>query len=455
MAEEDIDGIGDLETAKGLLREQRRVIESLVQRIAELEAKMRRGQRQAAPFSKDKRKEEPKKPGQKQGHPPAHREVPQKVDQIVEAKVSKACPGCGGKLIEERVEVQYQVDLPRPIPVQVTQFNVHIATCEACQMRVQGRHAEQTSDALGAAGVQIGPNAIGLGIEMKHGLGVSYGKAARVLSTISTLKIERSTLVRADKRVADKLQPTYQQLMLRLRGSEAVNVDETGWRINADNAWLWVFTNDALSVYVIERSRAHEVAERVLGQDFAGVVGCDCFLAYDPLPYRQNKCAAHLLRRCKELIECKSGRAVKFSHAVAALLREAIVLKKQHAILSPDAYTRACAACETKLDTLLHGRYTDPDNLRFAKLLRKQRTRLLTFLYVDAVQPTNNAAERELRPAVIVRKTNGCNRSDKGAKVHATVTSVLRTCYKQGIDFVSFVAHLLHHPDSLAPPLLS
>jgi transposase len=244
MTEEDIEGIHDLETAKGLLHEQRRVIESLVQRVAELEAKMRRGQRQAAPFSKDKRKEEPKKPGQKQGHPAEHREVPQKVDQSVEAKVPLACPGCGGKLVEERVEVQYQIDIPRPIPVQVTQFNVHIATCEACQMRVQGRHAEQTSDALGAAGVQIGPNAIGLGIEMKHGLGVSYGKAARVLSTISTMKIERSTRVRADKRVADKLQPTYPQLMLRLRGSEAVNLDETGWRINADNAWLWVFTND-------------------------------------------------------------------------------------------------------------------------------------------------------------------------------------------------------------------
>ncbi|NJM39599.1 MAG: transposase [Anaerolineae bacterium] len=251
------------------------------------------------------------------------------------------------------------------------------------------------------------------------------------------------------------LQPTYEQLMLRLRGSEAVNVDETGWRINADNAWLWVFTNDELSVYVIERSRAHEVAERVLGQDFAGVVGCDCFLAYDPLPYRQNKCAAHLLRRCKELIDLKSGQAVKFSHAVATLLREAIVLKKQRATLSPHVYALDCAACETKLDALLQGRYSDPDNARFAKLLRKQRSRLLTFLYVDAVQPTNNAAERELRPAVIVRKTNGCNRSDSGAKVHATVTSVLRTCYKQGIDFVAFVALLLHHPDSLAPPLLS
>ena len=92
-------------------------------------------------------------------------------------------------------------------------------------------------------------------------------------------------------------------------------------------------------------------------------------------------------------------------------------------------------------------------------MLRKQRERLLTFLYVKAVEPTNNQADgpsnghlRELRPAVIVRKTNGCNRTDPGAHTHSIVTSVLRTCQKQGRDFIAFVADLLRHPDAVAPP---
>ena len=91
--------------------------------------------------------------------------------------------------------------------------------------------------------------------------------------------------------------------------------------------------------------------------------------------------------------------------------------------------------------------------MRLAKLLRKQRERLFTFLYVKAVQPTNNQAEREIRPAVIIRKTNGCNRAKPSARTHSVVTSVLRTCQKQGRDFIAFIADLLRHPDAMAPPI--
>ncbi|MCL5995417.1 MAG: hypothetical protein M1546_05095, partial [Chloroflexi bacterium] len=101
------------------------------------------------------------------------RDKPAEATQTLEAVLPSHCPACGGPVVEDRVEdwveAQYQVDLPRPVPVVVTQFNVHVGHCQTCQQRVQGRHAEQTSDALGAAGVQIGPNTIGLGMELKHG----------------------------------------------------------------------------------------------------------------------------------------------------------------------------------------------------------------------------------------------------------------------------------------------
>ena len=145
------------------------------------------------------------------------------------------------------------------------------------------------------------------------------------LETSWGLHIARSTVARADERLANRLAPTYQQLLLRLRASEVVHVDETGWKVAGQTAWLWVFTNDSLSVYTIDPTRAHEVVERILGEDFAGVLGCDCFLAYDALKtYTQSKCAGHLLRRCAEIMESKSGRAVCFSRQVARLLRAAI-----------------------------------------------------------------------------------------------------------------------------------
>jgi hypothetical protein len=248
--------------------------------------------------------------------------------------------------------------------------------------------------------------------------------------------------------LAAKCQPTYQRLILRLRHSEVAHVDETGWKVGGQTAWLWVFTNEEVSVYVIDPTRAHEVVEAVLGTDYAGVLVSDCFLAYDPLTCAQSKCVAHLLRRCKELTEMKSGRAVQFSQDLTRLLQAALTLKARQTPMSGHGYRVACGRLEAALDRLLERHLTDADNARFAKLLRKQRARLLTFLYHDAVAPTNNLAERELRPAVIVRKTGGCNRSDAGAHAHAILNSVLRTCQKQGLDAVQVLKQLLQNAET-------
>jgi transposase len=443
-----------LRAATGELKQRLADLEAVVHDLkAQLEAALQAGKRQATPFSKGAPKAKPKKPGRKNGHPAAHRRRPDHVDRVVEASLPPICPDCAGPVREDAVQVQYQEDIPRPVPTIVTQFNVHVGHCVQCQRRIQGRHADQTSDALGAAAIQLGPNALGLAAEMKHGLGVSYGKVARLLETSLGLRVDRSTVARADERLASRLAPTYQQLLLRLRVSEVVHADETGWKVAGQKAWLWVFTNDDLSVYTIDPTRAHDVVERILGEDFAGVLGCDCFLAYDALPtYTQSKCAGHLLRRCAAISESKSGRAVRFSQQVARLLRSAITVKQRHleAKISPHGYAVACGRLEAALDRLLAGHYSDPDNARLAKLLRKQRPHLFTFLYVDAMDPTNNAAEREIRPAVLIRKTNGCNRSEAGAQTHSILTSVIRTCQKHGHDFVNVVKRVLRQPAPLA-----
>jgi transposase len=439
---------------------------ALEKRLARLEAELqalkeqlenteRRGKRQATPFSKGEPKATPKTPGRQVGHPAAHRSIPDTVDRAEEAPLPRACPDCGGAVVEDDVQTQYQIDLPRPIPVTVTQFNIHVGHCDRCGQRLQGRHAEQTSDATGAAAVQIGPNALGLAAELKHVIGVPFGKVARILSTATGLTVNRSTLARASQRLARKCEPTYQRLIFRLRRGAVAYVDETGWKIGGHSGWLWVFTNTDLSLYVIDPSRAHQVVEAILGSDYAGVLVSDCFLAYDPLTCRQSKCVAHLLRRCQEVQALKSRRAVTFTRDLADLLRRALALKTRRRTLSPHGYLVACGRLEAALDRLLARDLTDPDNARFARTLRKQRPRLLTFLYAAAVAPTNNAAERELRPAVVVRKTGGCNRTDAGAQAHAVLASVLRTCEKQGFDPVAILKHLLRHAETLTLDLVA
>jgi transposase len=421
----------------------------------QLDEAQRRGKRQATPFSKGAPKAAPKTPGQKMGHLAVHRAKPTRIDRMVDAPLPACCPTCGSAVVEDAVHAQYQEDLPRPIQTIITQFNVHVGHCALCARRIQGRHPEQTSDALGRAAVQLGPNVLGLATELKHDLGVSYGKVARWVRLTFGLDAAPASFARADQRLAQDFAPTYADLQTQLRQSAAVHADETGWKVGGHSAWLWVFTNEQVTLYVIDPHRDHDVVERILGQDFGGVLITDCFLAYDPLTYDKSKCVGHLLRRCHTLIESGNVSAIRFSEQTAALLRGALKLKERKTTLSEHGYRVACGRLEAAFDRLLARHYRQADTARFVKLLRKQRPYLFTFLDVDAVAPTNNAAERELRPAVIIRKTNGCNRSPAGATAHAILSSVIRTARKHEHDFVDLTRRMLQQPVRMVVELCS
>lgn len=422
-----------------VIAQSRVELERLKGQLGEAE---RAGKRQAAPFSKGPPKVNPKRPGRKAGHAPAHRPRPERVDRTLEAELPPACPSCGGELSNHRVEEQFVVDIP-PVEPIVTQFNVHIADCADCGKRVQGRHPEQISDALGAAAVQFGSRVLGLAAELKHGMGIPYRKVERIFSVGYGLEVSPGGLARSGQRLARRAEPTYEQLMQVLRASAVANADETSWKIGGEKAWLWVFTNQEVTVYTIDPTRAHEVVERVLGEEFDGVLGCDCFPAYDPLPYRQQKCLGHLLKRCSKIAALESEEAVVFSRKVAHLLRRAIQLKERKNGMSPHGYRVARGKLEAALDRLLAREVTDPEIVKLVKLLTKQRPHLLTFLYVDEVDATNNIAERRIRPAVIVRKISAGNRSNQGADAHAILTSIIQTCRQQKRDFLDVAAELL------------
>jgi transposase len=442
-----------------LTRRQARLIDELrveVDRLKrELEEARRAGKRQAAPFSKGPPKAQPKRPGRKTGHEASHRSAPppERVDRTIEVPLPGDCPRCGTPLgsAPDAVRDQYQVDLPEPRPV-VTHFRVPVAICPACRFRAQGRHPEQTSDALGAAAVQFGPRLLGFAADLKHRLGVSYRKAASLLLTLSGLVVTASALTRSGHRLRRHAQATYDRLVESARSAAVQHVDETGWKIGGRSAWLWVFADAHATLYRIRPGRAHDVVVEVLGEDFGGVLVSDCFLAYDPLGFAKQKCLAHLLRTCGEIERAKTRGAVRFSRRVAALLRRAMALKRRRAGLSSHGYAVARGRLHTELDRLLAGDYTDPDNARLAKRLRKQRAHLLRFLDHDAVEATNNLAEREVRPAVIARKLSAGNRTEAGAETHAVLASVLRTCRRQGVDILGALGTLLRHgPGHLIP----
>ncbi|RUL86497.1 IS66 family transposase, partial [Tautonia sociabilis] len=387
-----------------LTRRQARQIDELrseVERLkAELEQARRAGKRQAAPFSKGPPKGVPRRPGRKAGHPPRHRPPPppEQVGRTVEVPLPTNCPECHAPLDDAPTTIhdQDQIDLPEPKPV-ITRFRVPVARCPACCRRVQGRHPEQTSDALGAAAVQYGPRLLGLAADLKHRLGVSYRKCSAALLTLTGLVVASAALVRSGHRLRRLARPSYDALVEAARRSEVQHVDETGWKIGGRSAWLWVFADEHATLSRIRPSRGHEVVVEVLGEEYEGVLVSDCFLADDPLDFAKSKCTAHLLKRCSEVERSKSRGAVRFSRRMAALLRRAMALKRRRGAMSPHGYAVQRGKVHAELDRLLAGTYTDPNNARLAKLLRKHRGSVLGFLDHDGVEATNNLAEREVR----------------------------------------------------------
>lgn len=304
---------------------------------SQVEELRRASKRQAAPFSKGDPKKDPRRSGRRSGEDygtKAHRRVPDHVDEEFDVALPDGCPCCGGELDLEGIADQYQEDIVVPVRAHVRRFRIEVGRCRRCQRRAAGRHPLQTSDALGAAGAQVGPHAVALAAQLNKELGLPVSKVARVLAELCGLQITAGGLHQALGRLAATATPTYQALVAGVRASRAVAADETGWRVCGIRQWLWVFVGDDVTVYLIAEGRGYDQACQVLGVDFSGVLERDGWAPYRRFQHAEHQtCVAHLLRRCSELIADSVAGQAKVPHAVRRLLLDALKLRDQHAEL--------------------------------------------------------------------------------------------------------------------------
>src|SRR5579884_3986796 len=279
-----------------LVAELRAQVEHLTRLLDE---QRRAGKRQAAPFAKGAPKPQPKKPGRKPGKDygtKAHRQPPEQIDETYEAPLPDACPDCGGAVDETHVDHQYQVEIPRR-PIH-RQFNVHIGCCRACQRRVQGRHPLQTSDALGAAAAQLGPDAQAAVVELNKQAGLSHGKVTQCLNNLFGISLSRGGSVQTVLRAAQRCEPAYEAIRQSVGQADWVVPDETGWRVGGHPAWLHALVGPQATAYVIDPTRSGDVAGDILGFDYDGTLIHDGWSAYDRFPEASHQqCLSHLLRR--------------------------------------------------------------------------------------------------------------------------------------------------------------
>lgn len=419
-----------------------------------LEKARRAGKRQAAPFSKGSPKPNPKRPGRKPGKAygkRASRPIPKHVDETYDVPLPQRCtrPGCDGRVHAEGVADQYQEDIPPVRPI-VRRFRVHYGRCECCGRRVQGRHPFQTSDALGAAAVQIGPEALATAAHMNKELGVTYGKIATFFQTRFSFTVARATPCRANIRLAGKARPTFDAMVLAVRHAAVAYADETGARIAGLPAWLWAFVTERITVYVIRRSRGFDVIEEILTAEFRGVLGRDGWAPYRKLlECAHQTCLGHLLVRCRNMLDVAVAGAARYPLAVRRVLKDALALRDRRDEMSGHGFAVARGRIEVRADRLLESRLTHEPNVKLQKHLAREHDALFTFLHRHEVEATNWPGEQAMRPAVVNRKTSGGSRSDAGAEAQGILTSVFRTARQQGREPVSLMVKLQRSPRPL------
>ena len=440
------------------LRKEIAELKALVaQQAAVLEELRRSGKRQAAPFRKPKKKK-PKKPGRKGGashgkH--AHREPlgDDDIDEILDAPLPKSCPDCNSdEIIEQRIAHQYQTEIPRR-PIR-RRFDIHIGECQGCGKRIQGRHALQTSNALGAAGSQLGANAHAALSILNKEMGLSHGKCAKVFSRLFGIKIARSASARSMLRSAKRLEASYEGLKDIARASPFNVPDETGWRIGGENAWLHVAVSDQVTIYSIARSRGHEILASIIGKDYSGILIRDGFRAYNSFRAATHQlCLAHLLRRCEELIEMSNAKAGQFPTEVKKLLKQALKLRQryQEGEVSELGLRIMQGRLRWQMRRLADPTQATKENERFAWHLVRHWEHLFSFLGVDNIDATNYRAEQAIRPAVVNRKVWGGNRTEAGSKAQSILMSVIVTCHQNALDSLEFISNALCTSETALP----
>jgi hypothetical protein len=297
---------------------------------------------------------------------------------------------------------------------------------------------------------------------MKQSMKISERDIQRFFKKIFQLKIASSTISGFREQLKREAFPIYEQLRAALLKSAFIHADETGWRVDGNNYWLWKFSNKRICISHIDKNRGRKVVEKILGEDYAGVLIADFLAAYNKVISKaKQRCLVHLLRDLKKVIAYwhEDEEVLRYCKRLKEILEKAITLHKAYAEKNWDTeYYQQRQSLVQQLDDFI---FPNPDKkvlCRFAKRLTRHKDQLLTFLFVRGIDFHNNHIEQQIRPDVIFRKITFGNRSEKGAENHSVLMSVLQTAQLHDLDPLETLQAILlpaqKNPFSLflAPP---
>lgn len=367
------------------------------------------------------------KSGQKEGHEGVSRETPQRIDEVKKLDF-KECPDCGGKLSRiQRKRRRVITDIE--VKTINTENIIYGRYCKCCKKIVEPK----VTDALPNA--RFGLRLMLFVLILKLDSRVPSDKIVSILNSIFQIKISDGEIYGILRQLKTAFGDYYAQLVQKIKEALTKNIDETSWRINGKNNWLWIFINKEAALYVVNRYRSSKVPIKVLGNQKGKIIVDDRFSAYNELSRisgcEQQICWAHLLRNSKDLAEHYSE--AKYIHK-----RMKYIYRKAKNGVDKESLLHW-------IDLMASKGYKSTEVYKFVKsVFRTHREHLFWFVNNPEVDSTNNRAERGLRHAVVIRKISNGSRSEEGAETTANLLSVLQTAKLQSENPMNFMGDLLY-----------
>jgi transposase len=437
-----LEQVATLRRENAALRAQTEVLQ---ERIRRLEARLgQNSSNSSRPPSSDPPQVPPKRvatpSGRKRGGQPGHRGTfrgllpVEHADEIVTV-VPERCQHCEQPFPEiappRRARVwRHQVVELFPLAVRVTEYQMMGRRCPRCSRRTRA------SLPPGVPRRPFGTRLTAVIALLSGRYRLSRREVRQLLQDLWEVRLSLGAVVRQEQAQSAALAPVVDEARATVKRAAVVNMDETGWRQEQQRAWLWTVVTAELTVFCIDRSRGGAVVESLLGAEFTGVVGSDRWSAYSQFPAeRRALCHAHLKRDFQALVD-RGGEAEPIGHWGLAEIERLFVLWHSFCAREFDRQElrRRLVPLQARLGRLLRRGQENPD--RKAAALCRQLTKwwaaLWTFARVEGVEPTNNLAERALRPAVLWRKGSFGSDSEVGCRFAERLLTVVATCRQQG-----------------------
>lgn len=400
----------------------------------------------AAPFvkpSRQERREAERKARKKRSQSfTRKRDIP---TETVEHTVD-SCPDCGRKLSGGWVHSRRQVIEIPETPVRVIEHLVIARRCGACGKRLIPK-LDLSSQVVGKS--RIGAKLMSLIADMATNCRIPHRTIQRMLNGLYGLRISLGEISEVLHKVAERGKEAYNDLLWGIRGSPMVNADETGWREDGVNGYIWSFSTPEIRYLLRDKSRSSRLVTETLGDEFSGVLVSDFYGAYNAYGGVKQRCWVHLLRDLKKLVEKHPNH-----ESVAKWVSE-VKLIYDLARDTPGRNYSQMELCLWRQDfkarlLRLAAPYRDEKKAPQRVLAKRIETflgELFSFVDHQGVPSDNNAAERAVRPAVILRKVSGGSRSPKGSDTRMTLLSLFGTWKLQDKNpLIACTSILTAHP---------